>query len=557
MTVDNRKLFANRDARRRLSEMGGIMASSPELLGEAQKFQDGGRVIPGSRQEYIINVPGITRPGEFLRVSEDTLMMLNNAVPGLMSQRDTLVETADSIGNMVDSRPGDALIGTRLQNLAPTTGDGREPVGPTIGDQIGSSLRSFFQPIGQSMRETMQPAGQAIREGLASSYELGPVEALMSMRQEPTAPPAMEEVPVGGRNLDADMGIGYDPMMTPTVARVVSDQAAGINRNQRVPAAPAAAPAPSTRMTAEEAYAASNDFAGLDGMPQIPGTPSPTGPGTTAPVPEKDVTGDIISAKMDADAAANQTDLMAMLEATATDPELPTEEKVKKTTTDVLGGVGGIKDADKMTTQDRVKAYEAMFKEMLGEGDEDTQKEMWHNMAMIGFAIAAGESPRALQNIANGLLAGTKMMKEDRSAKKEREDKIKMLAITEGMREERAAQDRLTDLQVAAIRSAGSDSERKRVNNPTNPITEIGSWEGDFIKTNMRSPTPEERSAQEDIILKRYSLPQIQEGAPQYETRWRRLNGYEKGEIKDGFKYNGPSFNPTEAAKQENWVKVE
>ena len=47
MTVDNRKLFANRDARRRLAEMGGIMASSSDLLGEAQKFQDGGRVIPG------------------------------------------------------------------------------------------------------------------------------------------------------------------------------------------------------------------------------------------------------------------------------------------------------------------------------------------------------------------------------------------------------------------------------------------------------------------------------------------------------------------------------
>ena len=38
MNVNNRKLFANRDARRRLSEMGGIVASMPELLGVAQQY---------------------------------------------------------------------------------------------------------------------------------------------------------------------------------------------------------------------------------------------------------------------------------------------------------------------------------------------------------------------------------------------------------------------------------------------------------------------------------------------------------------------------------------
>ena len=42
MNVENRKLFANRDARKRLAEMGGILASSPELMGEAMKFANGG-----------------------------------------------------------------------------------------------------------------------------------------------------------------------------------------------------------------------------------------------------------------------------------------------------------------------------------------------------------------------------------------------------------------------------------------------------------------------------------------------------------------------------------
>ena len=66
---------------------------------------------------------------------------------------------------------------------------------------------------------------------------------------------------------------------------------------------------------------------------------------------------------------------------------------------------------------------------MLGEKDEDVAKEMWHNMAMIGFSIAAGESPNALKNIASGLLEGTKMMREDRATRRAREDKIGMLAL--------------------------------------------------------------------------------------------------------------------------------
>ena len=43
MNVENRKLFTNRDARAKLATMGGILASSPELLGEVQKFKTGTR----------------------------------------------------------------------------------------------------------------------------------------------------------------------------------------------------------------------------------------------------------------------------------------------------------------------------------------------------------------------------------------------------------------------------------------------------------------------------------------------------------------------------------
>ena len=53
MNVANRKLFANRDARQKLAAMGGIMASSPELLGEAQLYQQGGVVgVPTPERSF-------------------------------------------------------------------------------------------------------------------------------------------------------------------------------------------------------------------------------------------------------------------------------------------------------------------------------------------------------------------------------------------------------------------------------------------------------------------------------------------------------------------------
>ena len=57
MNVENRKLFRNKDARSRLASMGGIMGSSPELLGEVQKFSNGQEVkIPNTDTETTNNI---------------------------------------------------------------------------------------------------------------------------------------------------------------------------------------------------------------------------------------------------------------------------------------------------------------------------------------------------------------------------------------------------------------------------------------------------------------------------------------------------------------------
>jgi hypothetical protein len=103
MNVLNRKMFRNNDARRALSEMGGIVS-----------FVNGGNSEPV--QMYVINVPGFTQPGEYLKVREDTLMLLNDTIPHLMSLRDTMVEPAEDLGGYVNVKPGDAIVRTRLSN---------------------------------------------------------------------------------------------------------------------------------------------------------------------------------------------------------------------------------------------------------------------------------------------------------------------------------------------------------------------------------------------------------------------------------------------------------
>jgi hypothetical protein len=148
-----------------------------------------------------------------------------------------------------------------------------------------------------------------------------------------------------------------------------------------------------------------------------------------------------------------QPDLEA-LEKTANNPDLSPEQKSNKLSGQLFSDMTGQKVS--MSSKESVKAYERLFSEMLGMDDKDAEKEMWHNMAMIGFAIAAGESPSALQNIANGMLAGTKMMKEDRATRQKREDAVKTMAIERAFKLEDDATEFTRDLQLANIRATKS-----------------------------------------------------------------------------------------------------
>ena len=82
---------------------------------------------------------------------------------------------------------------------------------------------------------------------------------------------------------------------------------------------------------------------------------------------------------------------------------LPTTEETPEVTTDETGN-GDTPDI-RARAEERIKLFQDLFG-----SDEPTARDRAMQFAMIGLAIAAGQSPNALTNIASGLLAGTQAM---------------------------------------------------------------------------------------------------------------------------------------------------
>ena len=113
----------------------------------------------------------------------------------------------------------------------------------------------------------------------------------------------------------------------------------------------------------------------------------------------------------------------------------------------IIGGITGTNQ--NFTPKESVKAYQAIFKEMMGIDDEDKEKEKYHQMAMIGFAVAAGKSDNALENVAVGLLEGTKLARKDRKDKKTLMSKVNMAAFDAARQDTRDAAKYTQQLDLA------------------------------------------------------------------------------------------------------------
>jgi hypothetical protein len=102
--------------------------------------------------------------------------------------------------------------------------------------------------------------------------------------------------------------------------------------------------------------------------------------------------------------------------------------------------LAGYKHPDEeLSVEKRAKANAEMFRRIMGRDPEEDKKIDGYNLAMLGFLIASGDSPNALQNIARGAAAGVKNFQDTAKARQAREEKIKMAGLEKVIRDDETA----------------------------------------------------------------------------------------------------------------------
>ena len=177
MNVMNRKLFANRDARRRLANMGGIIASSPELLGTAQTFENGGQTFSSIFSRLmappIYDIAGVSKPRvaqeptqtaleETETISEETakqMAVLSKARAGnslAQIAKDTLLDTADVINIIAGS------AGLLVNEAAGLTGDVLAIVTGAVNEDLGKAFGRTAEDIRSGGRDLLLKEGKVL-----------------------------------------------------------------------------------------------------------------------------------------------------------------------------------------------------------------------------------------------------------------------------------------------------------------------------------------------------------------------------------------------------------
>jgi hypothetical protein len=448
--VLNRKMFVNRNARAKLANMGGILASFPEMVNETQRFAPGGTVtVDASGATGTFD----TQPQlSFLeRLQQDLLKKLRNNEP--FNEQDLqVIETINS---------GSGGIMQKLDKLfAPNAKTAREERGQEI---IQSNL-----PLGDADDE----APAILDIPLASAEILSEPEIAPERINVNSA-----ELLDTSDNDRARRGPGRTAMdfSTETIptASVDNDESSFMERIDEI-FAPAAkdkrdkrGDEAALRAREEQYFGGGDDFEYDNEVARIMG-------GRKYDDKKRELAEKRAREKDQAQRIADEDLAMSQLKLDPISEELVTlspkktiekiEFKLSKNP-DKAGDIvaegtldaAGI-DTKDMTPKEKVAAQRKLLNDMMGEEpDDDKKQQFWMNMAMVGFQIASGESSDALTNISQGLLKGTEMIQGQRDAEKADEKELNKLAISRAFEKEQNDLTRQNRLDVANI-SAGSKS---------------------------------------------------------------------------------------------------
>ena len=214
MSVMNRKMFANRDARTKLAGMGGILASSPEMMDATQRFQTGGQGVPRPGTGYgneifgegniFSNGAGAASGGDMVILGNTVFYVVDNGT--VIDKEGTVVRDPSIVQAVIQK-----VSGEQPQE---------EFVPPSMGPQVGLDAREgAFQNAGRmSAQEKMLAelsdvdAGMPFefasstgvsRDGRTDAEILAEAQAMIAARR----PPESEALPDRAPELNNALGL--------------------------------------------------------------------------------------------------------------------------------------------------------------------------------------------------------------------------------------------------------------------------------------------------------------------------------------------------------------
>ena len=151
----------------------------------------------------------------------------------------------------------------------------------------------------------------------------------------------------------------------------------------------------------------------------------------------------------------------------------------------------------KGTDKERALQYKSLIEDVFGKKTgAKTTKAL--NKQLIGWTIAAGKSPRAVQNIAAGFIAGAKSEKVDLEKEQARTDAMSTLALNQMFKEDAAKKLAESNLATAAARTGtGSRAFRSGIDAFDNARTAgLDAWNSGIAEMGDKYRPPDARKGE-------------------------------------------------------------
>ena len=444
MNVMNRKLFANRAARRRLANMGGIMTSSPELMQAAQRFENGGSADLGFPKNIGQSLRNFFQPigdkgkeigqpiGTALREGYSSAYSNPNLIGGILQLASQEIPEVPEGFTTVTLNRG-------------TTGMAVFDYNPETGEVIprGSNAELMYSGSNKAQANVQN----MIQEQYNLDYNIKPV--VEAEKESDIAQQIYESNPTG-ENLELASEAKKKEL---EVKKEITTEKPSEVDKVLSRTTPFVDP-PSVMDELEEEFLRKREKEKKDATQR------------TEKFREEEAK--IAAAQGKPEVGGKELEKIA----NKVDEENKKDgDPVEAASSGILNTAGV--DTSNMGRKERVESMKAMLSDLLGYDDEDQKEEFWLTMASIGFGIAAGQDSNALSNIARGLAEGSSKLMENKATRQAREDKLTLTAFGEVLADERATKKFNRDLQIARIRASASSDNKYTAERERSRIKEL------------------------------------------------------------------------------------